>query len=56
MRKSNKKSFNVFILGLIIGMVVMFLLDMIFYFNNSVETQLKREMDKAKNKVENLFK
>lgn len=29
---------------------------MIFLFINSVETQLKREMDKAEKKIENIFK
>jgi hypothetical protein len=29
---------------------------MIFHFNNSVETQMKREMNKAEKKIENIFK
>lgn len=42
--------------GLLFGMAAMFALDMLFHFNNSVETGVKREMDKAVNKVEDLFK
>ena len=52
MKKNTKSGFIFFILGL----AVMFVLDMIFHFNNSVETQLKREMDKAEKKIENTFK
>lgn len=39
-----------------LGLAVMFVLDMIFHFNNSVETRLKREMNKAEKKIENIFK
>jgi uncharacterized membrane protein YuzA (DUF378 family) len=39
-----------------LGLGVMFVLDMIFHFNNSAETQLKREMNKTQNKIENIFK
>ncbi|MDP2891149.1 MAG: hypothetical protein Q8P34_19555 [Bacteroidota bacterium] len=52
MKNSTKTALIAFILGL----VVMFVLDMIFHFNNSVETQLKREMNKAEKKIENIFK
>jgi len=52
MKYSTKTALIAFILGL----VVMFVLDMIFHFNNSVETQLKREMNKTQNKIENIFK
>jgi len=56
MKKTRKKSIRVFILGALIGMVAMFLLDMVFHFNKSIETKVKREMDKAARKVEELFK
>ncbi|MBW8324894.1 MAG: hypothetical protein K0M50_09035 [Prolixibacteraceae bacterium] len=52
MNKNTKTAIIFFILGL----AVMFVADMIFHFNNSVETQLKREMDKAEKKIENIFK
>jgi len=52
MKKNTKSALIYFLLGL----AVMFVLDMIFHFNNSVETQLKREMDKAEKKIENIFK
>ncbi|MFA5326438.1 MAG: hypothetical protein WC384_01475 [Prolixibacteraceae bacterium] len=52
MNKNTKSAIIFFILGL----AVMFVADMIFHFNNSVETQLKREMDKAEKKIENIFK
>jgi hypothetical protein len=53
MKKGNTKTA---LICFLLGMVVMFVLDMIFHFNNSVETQLKREMNKAQNKIENIFK
>ncbi|MDP3180396.1 MAG: hypothetical protein Q8M67_01095 [Bacteroidota bacterium] len=52
MNKNTKSAIIFFILGL----AVMFVADMIFHFNNSVETQLKREMNKAEKKIENIFK
>ncbi len=52
MKKTTKSAIIFFILGL----AVMFVADMIFHFNNSVETQLKREMNKAEKKIENIFK
>lgn len=52
MKKNTKTAIIFFILGL----AVMFVADMIFHFNNSVETQLKREMNKAEKKIENIFK
>lgn len=52
MKKSTKASLISFVLGL----VVMFVADMIFHFNNSVETQLKREMNKTQKHIENIFK
>jgi len=52
MKNSTKTALITFILGL----VVMFVADMISHFNNSVETQLKREMNKTQKKIENIFK
>lgn len=52
MKNSTKSSLMAFILGL----VVMFVLDIFFHFNNSVETQLKREMNKAEKDIEKIFK
>lgn len=52
MKNSTKTALMAFILGL----VVMFVLDFFFHFNNSVETQLKREMNKAEKNIENIFK
>lgn len=52
MNKNTKSVLIAFILGL----AVMFVADMIFHFNNSVETQMKREMNKAEKKIENIFK
>lgn len=52
MNKNTKSAIIFFILGL----AVMFVADMIFHFNNSIETQLKREMNKTQNKIENIFK
>jgi len=52
MNKNTKSAIIFFILGL----AVMFVADMFFHFNNSVETQLKREMNKAEKKIENIFK
>lgn len=56
MKRSRKKSLRLYIFGLTTGLVIMFLLDMVFHFNNSVETKLKRELDKAVNRVEEIFK
>jgi len=52
MNKTTKSTLIFFILGL----GVMFVLDMIFHFNNSVEAQLKREMNKTHKNIENIFK
>lgn len=43
-------------MAFILGLVVMFVLDIFFHFNNSVETQLKREMNKAEKNIEKIFK
>ena len=50
------KNTKIALIAFILGLAVMFALDMIFHFNNSVETQLKREMNKTQNKIENIFK
>ncbi len=52
MKNSGKKV----IIAFIIGMLLMFVLDMVFHFNNSVEKQVDRETKKAGKKIENLFK
>ncbi len=52
MKKLLKNRFFVFLLG----MAIMFVLDMLFHFNNSVEAQIKREASKAQKKIENIFK
>jgi hypothetical protein len=51
----NKNTKNLLI-AFFLGLAVMFVLDMFFHFNNSIETQLKREMNKTQNKIENIFK
>ncbi len=51
-----KKSAAKAILAFILGMVAMFVLDMVFHFNNSVKTQVERETNKAQKKIENIFK
>jgi len=53
MKKGNTKTALIYFL---LGMLVMFVLDMIFHFNNSVGTQLKRELNKTQDKIENIFK
>ena len=40
----------------ILGMLLMLGLDMIFHFNNSVEKQLNKELNKAERKIEDVFK
>ncbi len=54
--KRTKKSLKSTIFFFLLGMAVMFALDMIFHFNNSVEKQLQREAGKVQKKVENIFK
>ena len=54
--KRMKNSLKIAAIGFILGLAVMFLLDMVFHFNNSIETQLKREMNKTQNKIGNIFK
>ncbi len=53
---SMKKTTKTALISFLLGLLVMFVADMIFHFNNSVETQLKREMNKTQNKIENIFK
>ncbi|MFY9153735.1 MAG: hypothetical protein WAO52_17080 [Prolixibacteraceae bacterium] len=51
-----KNSTKTVLISFLLGMAVMFVADMIFHFNNSVETQIKREMNKTQKKIENIFK
>jgi len=51
-----KNSTKTALISFVLGLVVMFVADMVFHFNNSVETQMKREMNKAEKKIENIFK
>jgi len=51
-----KNSTKTALISFVLGLVVMFVADMVFHFNNSVETQIKREMNKAEKKIENIFK
>lgn len=44
------------IIAFIVGMAAMFVLDMVFHFNNSVKTQMQREANKTQKKIENIFK
>jgi Tfp pilus assembly protein PilO len=44
------------ILFFILGMLLMLGLDMIFHFNNSVEKQINKELNKAERKIEDIFK
>jgi uncharacterized membrane-anchored protein YhcB (DUF1043 family) len=51
-----KNSTKAALISFILGLVVMFVADMFFHFNNSVEAQLKREMNKTQKNIENIFK
>ena len=55
-RKGKKGSIWQKILFFILGMLAMMALDMVFHFNNSMETKLERELNKAERKLENAFK
>jgi hypothetical protein len=44
------------IIYFILGALLMFVLDMMFNFNNSVEKAINRESKKAQQKIENIFK
>jgi Tfp pilus assembly protein PilO len=50
------KSLGGKILFFILGMLLMLGLDMIFHFNNSVEKQINKELNKAERKIEDVFK
>ena len=52
MKSTTKKVLIAFFLG----MGVMFALDIVFHFNNSVKTQIQRETNKAQKKIENILK
>ena len=52
MNNTTKKLLVAFVLG----MVLMFVLDMIFHFNNSIETEMQRQSKKAQKQIENIFK
>ncbi len=52
MNSSTKKAIIAFLLGL----AVMFVLDMIFHFNNSIETEMQRQSKKAQKQIESIFK
>lgn len=51
-----KNSTKIALISFVLGLVVMFVADMIFHFNNSIETQLKREVNKTQKNIENIFK
>ena len=51
-----KNSSGNFLIAFVLGMALMFVLDMFFHFNNSVEKQMAREANKAQKKIENIFK
>lgn len=51
-----KKIFKTKIFYFLMGMFIMFVLDMIFHFNNSVKSELDRELNKTQRKIENAFK
>lgn len=55
-RKSKKGSVWQKILFFVLGMIAMFALDMIFHFNNSIETKLERELNQFERKLEQTFK
>lgn len=40
----------------VLGMLLMLVLDMVFHFNNSVEKEIDRELNKTGRKIENIFK
>jgi len=51
-----KNSTKTALVSFVLGLVVMFVADMFFHFNNSIETQLKREVNKTQKNIENIFK
>ncbi|NQU52963.1 MAG: hypothetical protein HQ522_10540 [Bacteroidetes bacterium] len=50
------KNFKNKIIYFLLGVLLMFILDVIFHFNNSVEAEIDREANKAQRKIENIFK
>ena len=51
-----KSSAKKIIVAFLLGMLLMFVLDMVFHFNNSAEKQIEREANKAQKQIENIFK
>jgi hypothetical protein len=50
------KNFKNKIVYFLLGALFIFILDMVFHFNNSVEAKMDREANKAQRKIENIFK
>lgn len=50
------KSIKTAVISFFLGMLVMFVADMYFHFNNSVEAELKKELKKTERKFEEIFK
>ncbi len=50
------KNLKTKLIYLILGALIMLILDMLFHFNNSIETKIDRESKKAQRKIENIFK
>ncbi len=44
------------IVYLLLGALLMFVFDMVFHFNNSMEKAIDKEANKAQRKIENIFK
>ena len=40
----------------LLGAIIMFLIDIMFNFNNSIEAAIDRESKNAQRKIENIFK
>jgi hypothetical protein len=40
----------------LLGVLFLFILDMVFHFNNSVEAELDRGINKTERKIKNVFK
>ncbi|WP_299578431.1 hypothetical protein [uncultured Sunxiuqinia sp.] len=51
-----KNSATKVLIAFVLGMALMFVLDMVFHFNNSIEKELEREAQRAQKKIENIFK
>lgn len=50
------KSTKAVVISFFLGMLVMFVADIYFHFNNSVEAKLEKELKKTERKIEELFK